>query len=412
MRNKLIVFIIICFSAMLSAQTFNHYSIKLQGIYGNILPHDAHVKALVMNPVSGAELSVEFQSMNEKPWYQFNGFPIIGVAGVWLNLGNPAKLGNAFAIYPYISYRIVNTDFLKLNFKGGTGISFLPKTYYNTNTDSLGNVLPSLTGTNGAIGSNLNVYFSAGASLEIPITNAWSVTADYTWNHMSNGSAVTPNSGLNLLNAFVGLKYFPNYKNFQSPQKQNLPEIPKKLNVEIIASGGFRQFYYKDNFLNNIPDKNPKFKEFPIASIVVGVYHPITNFYRMGLAIDAFYDGVYDGHQTLFNRVYLTTNDLKNKIRIGTSWQHELLFGKLTGGLDFGVYLYDPIKNLSPYSSAQTGILNKPLIYPYNIDNEDGWFYFRTTLKYAISKHYFVSVGLKTHLQKAEFIEWGLGYRL
>ncbi len=399
MRNKLLFLLIILCSGLISAQTFDNYSIKLQGIYGNILPHDSHVKALILNPVKGAELSVEFQSMNEKPWYQFNGFPIIGVGAVWLNLGNNEQLGDAFAVYPYVSYHIINTDFLKMNFKGGMGISYLTKTYYNTNTDLLGNVLTSLTGTNGAIGSNLNIYFSAGASVEIPLNNALSVTGDYTWNHMSNGSAVAPNSGLNLLNGFVGLKYYPNYKNFHSPQKQKLQEIPKKLSFEIIASGGFRQLYYLDK------------KTFPIASVIAGLYHPITDFYRMGVALDAFYDGVFDGN-TQFKRYYITNNELKNKFRIGISWQHEIMLGKLIGGFDFGLYLYDPLKNLSPYDKASAETLNKGLIYPYNIDNEDGWFYTRATLKYAISKHIFISTGLKTHLQKAEFIEWGLGYRL
>jgi len=51
------------------------------------------------------------------------------------------------------------------------------------------------------------------------------------------------------------------------------------------------------------------------------------------------------------------------------------------------------------------------LIYDYNIENEDGWLYTRAALKYRLSKHYFFSIGLKTHLQKAEFIEWGLGYK-
>jgi len=399
MRNKLLFLLIIVCSGLISAQTYDNYSIKLQGIYGNILPHDTHVKELVLNPVTGAELSLEFQSMNEKPWYQFNGFPTIGLGAVWLNLGNPAKLGNAYAIYPYISYSIIRTNFLKLNFKGGTGVSFLTKNYYNTNTDSLGVVLPSLTGTNAAIGSVINVYFSAGASLEIPITRGLSLTGDYTWNHMSNGSAVAPNSGLNLLNAFIGLKYTPNYKKYNFPQKQQLEGITKKFYPEIIVSGGFRQLYYQDQ------------KTFPIASVIAGVYHPVTDFYRMGLAVDAFYDGAFDGN-TKFKRYYITTDELKNKFRVGISWQHELQFGKLVAGLDFGLYLYDPIKNMSPYNDAKTGTLNKGLIYSYNIDSEDGWFYTRATFKYAISKHFFIFTGLKTHLQKAEFIEWGLGYRL
>jgi hypothetical protein len=105
------------------------------------------------------------------------------------------------------------------------------------------------------------------------------------------------------------------------------------------------------------------------------------------------------------------TNELKNKLRVGTSWHHELLLGRLTAGFDFGIYLYDPLKNMSPYADATSGSLNKPLIYSYDINKEDGWFYSRATLKYTLDNHLFISLGLKTHLQKAEFIEWGLGYR-
>ena len=397
MKKNHFFVILVLSTNLLYAQTNEQYSIKLEGIYGNILAHDQHVKELVSNPVTGAELSLEFQTMGEKSWQQFTGFPIVGVGAVWLNLGNPQKLGNAFALYPYISFPLIRTNFFNLSLKAGAGASYLTKTYYNTNTDSSGNILPSLTGTNGAIGSALNVYFSGGGSLEIPITKGFSFMAEYTWNHMSNGSAVAPNSGLNLLNGFVGLRYFPNYKSFQAPTAHYFPRIPRQFSYEIIASGGFRQLYYKDN------------KTFPIASIAFGVYHPMSNFYRMGLGVDAFYDGAYDGN-TQFERTYITSNELKNKIRVGVSWQHEILLGRFIAGFDFGLYLYDPLKNLSPYNDAKKGALHKPLIYSYNIDNEDGWFYTRAALKYAVSEHYFLSLGLKTHLQKAEFIEWGLGY--
>ena len=96
---------------------------------------------------------------------------------------------------------------------------------------------------------------------------------------------------------------------------------------------------------------------------------------------------------------------------MGTSWHHEVMLGRLTAGFDFGVYLYDPLKNKSPYVDASNRTLNKGIIYSYNINTEDGWFYSRATMKYALNRHIFISLGLKTHLQKAEFIEWGLGYR-
>ena len=381
----------------LQAQTSEQYSFKIQGIYGTIIPHDQHVKPLIENHVTGTELSVEFQTQGEKPWHQFHGFPVIGLGAVWLNLGNDRKLGNAFALYPYLSYSLLQTRHFRLSLKAGAGVSYLTKTFGNTNTNTLGATIP-FDSTNAAIGSALNVYFSGGGSLEIPISKGFSMTAEYTWNHMSNGSAVVPNSGLNLLNGFIGLKYFPGYKKQNIPSKQIREEIPRKWTYEFIVSGGFRQLFYLDN------------KTYPVGSLILSAYRPLTNYYRMGGGIDLFYDGVYDG-TSLYKRTYITTNELKNKIRAGISWHHELMFGRLTAGFDFGVYLYDPLKNKSPYAEASNGSLNKGIIYPYNINTEDGWFYSRAALKYTLERHIFISLGLKTHLQKAEFIEWGLGYR-
>ena len=105
MKKNHFFVILVLSTNLLYAQTNEQYSIKLEGIYGNILAHDQHVKELVSNPVTGAELSLEFQTMGEKSWQQFTGFPIVGVGAVWLNLGNPQKLGNAFALYPYIVIR-------------------------------------------------------------------------------------------------------------------------------------------------------------------------------------------------------------------------------------------------------------------------------------------------------------------
>ena len=130
----------------------------------------------------------------------------------------------------------------------------------------------------------------------------------------------------------------------------------------------------------------------------------------MGWGADLFYDGVFNG-KSAFKRTYLTTDELKYKLRIGASFRHELLVGRLTTGFHFGLYLYNPVKNLEPYEEAKNGTLNKPLIYKYNIEKEDGWFYTKAVLKYALDEHFLLSLGLKTHLQKAEFIDVGIGYK-
>jgi hypothetical protein len=392
---------LICVFALLSitlyAQKTPAYQFKAEYIYGNILKHTKHLENLVKGPVTGGEFAIEWQTMGEKSWNQFLGFPKFGIGGVFINLNNPDTLGNLFAIYPYLNFPILKTNFINLYIKPGAGISYLNKTFRDaTAYFPSGNV--NLNRSNAAIGSHLNVFFAGSVNFEMPLVAGLSLTGDFGWNHASNGSIIQPNSGINMINTFIGLKYFPAYKNFHSPVKQNLEQLPRRLTTEIIVSGGVRQLYYQDK------------KFLPIGSISIAEFLPLSNSYRMGLGLDAFYDGVYDGH-TQFQRTYLMTDELRNKLRVGISWQHEMIIGRLTAGFHFGLYLYNPIKNLEPYTKAQAGSLNKPLIYGYDIEKEDGWLYTRASLKYTLSKHIFASIGLKTHLQKAEFIEWGLGYR-
>ena len=413
MKNRrLIVSICITLVQVLNfsnAQTWNEKSIKLQAMSGNIIPFDKYVKALIQTPVTGAEFSVEFQTMGEKNWHHYQNFPVVGLGAVWLNLGNPEKLGNAFALYPYFNTALIRSSYFNLYLKTGAGISFLTKTYLNTNRDATGNELTIKTGANPAIGSALNVYFSGGAALDIPITKCFSATAEYTWNHMSNGSAVAPNAGLNLMNGFLGLKYIPKNEKYNLPIKQSIPDLPRKYAIELTASGGFRQLYYKNN------------KTFPIASVSLAILRPLSNFYRMGFGLDGFYDPVFGEvndsaafakNKNIYQRTYIVSDELKNKFRVGLSWQHEFMLGRLSAGIHLGLYLYNPINNLEPYTVAKTTTLHKSLFYPYNIEKEDGWLYTRASLKYSLTQHLFLSLGLKTHYQKAEFIEWGVGYRL
>lgn len=397
MRKTTLICLLLLFLHLLQAQTSSSYQIKAEYIYGNILKHTTHLTNLVKDPVQGGEIAIEWQTFGEKPWHQYYNFPKVGIGAVYLNLGNPDSLGNCYAIYPYINIPLIRTKVINIYIKPGAGVSYLNKTFkHATAYHNDGEVY--LNKSNAAIGSHINVYFAGSLNLEIPLALGLSLTGDCGWNHASNGSFIQPNSGINMINTFIGLKYFPNYKQYKSPTKSQIASLPQKFTFEFIASGGARELYYKDD------------KMFPTGSLVLSAYRQLGNNLRLGVGIDGFYDGVYDGN-TQFKRTYLTSNELKNKIRVGISLQPEFIFGKLTAGMHFGLYLYNPLRNMEPYADAMAETLNKPLIYSYNIEKEDGWLYTRASLKYAFTNHLFISLGLKTHLQKAEFIEWGLGYR-
>ena len=63
MKYTLFPLLFILLTNLLQAQTSEQYSFKIEGIYGDIIPHNQHVKPLIKDPVFGTELSVEFQTM-------------------------------------------------------------------------------------------------------------------------------------------------------------------------------------------------------------------------------------------------------------------------------------------------------------------------------------------------------------
>ena len=90
---------------------------------------------------------------------------------------------------------------------------------------------------------------------------------------------------------------------------------------------------------------------------------------------------------------------------------NEFIIGRVTAVLQWGVYVYDPIRNATHDPHPVYGD-NRPMFYSYDIEKEDGWNYFRLGVRCRVYDNLFVNASLKTHLQKAEMIEWGIGYQI
>jgi len=411
---------VICVYA--NGQSLHNYSFKLEGLYGSIIKHNNHMDNLVKGSTSGFGLSVEWQTDGSAMWHQYFNFPTIGISGTYLNLGNPQMLGKLFAVYPYLNLPLVRSEGIQVNVKPGAGISFITKYYGNTPhikgtldtevTDNQGIVKTVSYGANSAIGSMLNVFLNLGVNAEYAFSEDFTLSLGVAWQHASNGSIIKPNSGLNMINAYVGFAYIPNSEMIRVVQRGLIDDIERRISLETTIAGGIRQLDWRDG------------KFYPAASLNVAAYYPLSNIYKMGIGADLFFDGVYGyvnaplkdeiKDESKYNFTFIKKNEFTNKLRAGVSWRHELMFGNFSAGLHLGVYLFNPVKNLEPYDAvfANGGNpLKKGIFYKYNIDEEDGWFFTRFVGKYYFSDNVFASIGLKTHLQKAEFIEWGLGYR-
>ena len=75
-----------------------------------------------------------------------------------------------------------------------------------------------------------------------------------------------------------------------------------------------------------------------------------------------------------------------------------------------GYIFWDPLRNqYEPEVNPKYGT-NRPMFYTYNIMKEDGWNYFRLGMRCRVWDNLSLSVAVKTHLSRAEMIEWGVGY--
>lgn len=403
MTKKLLVFTFAFLSFItVNGEEYVPYKIKGEFIGGYVIPHDENVEVLVKGPSLGAELAVEFATDGSKPWQAYYNNPDVGVALQLLSFGNPEVLGDMVSVYPYINLPLTKATNFSLNIKLGGGLAFCTNPL--DKDAALANSRP-IKGTNGknkdynfAIGSLVNGILAGGANMEFSLNKNISLTGDLMFNHFSNGSTVQPNTGLNIFNGYVGLKYLPEYKK----RTQNIAEtapIKKKFSGEVIFSGGIKDRYYRDT------------KKFPIGSLNLEGYYQTCHQHRIGIGLDGFYDGIYTNDSALsssYQRTDIDSDELKNKIRVGVNIANELIIGNFIAGIQFGLYLYDPIKDLEPYETSKRR--EKGLIYAYNIQEEDGWLYTKLTTKYKITPNLLANFDLKMHLQKAEFVEFGLGY--
>jgi hypothetical protein len=202
--------------------------------------------------------------------------------------------------------------------------------------------------------------------------------------HLSNGSFSSPNSGINMLAGSLSIKHTP----MQVTQvlRQNPDEIPHYFTLDVMATGGVREMQRFDT------------EKYPVGNLNVTAYYQLLNIYRVGLGVDAFYDGAFmDSH----NYTSISANDattrydglyeegkLENCIRGGLCLSNELVLGRTTAAVDGGYYLYD------------------------NIKAKDESMYFRFALKYRFTNHFFGALALKTHQLHAEFLSLGVGYSI
>ena len=406
-RISLFILLATIFAGSLSAQTKENskhpIAIKAYPFRGMYLDKNTHYEKFgPINP-AGVHMGIEFPSLQQRPWQQYLGNSTVGVGISWLDFGQPqdptmAKLGMGVAVYPYILLDAIDTDHFQMRFKIAGGLGAVTEHWYTQEDTDPDHYYEPTVHT--IFGCTLNAYLNAGINLNVPITRYLAVGGEFGYFHMSNGRVCMPNIGVNALYGSVGLTATLNSEVKKEPVK--FPDLPYDWSLNITGAAGAHKAA--------IADKH----RFLISSFHAGAVYHATNWYGVGLGVDAFYNGAIDNDTD--RSLYVKRPEgysTIDKIRVGVSLNNEFKFGAVTAIVDWGVYLFNPSRHYYDCNHPIYGYGKRPLFYKNEgAGMDEAFHYIRFGMKYRVWDNIYLQASAKTHLHIAEYIEFGIGYQI
>ena len=365
---KIRFFYILLFSVFLiSNAQEKRYSHKFSSsyVFGQIMPHRPNIVHLIQGPTNGFVLNWERQTYGFKEWEQRYNYPSVGASFMYQNMGNN-MLGDAYSIQA--DYRFFFFE-RNLVLRVGSGLAYMTNPFDIHNNPK-----------NTAYGSTILGSFLVG--LNYQKENLWNspfgIRVGGFLMHYSNGRTRSPNTSTNNYGLDLTLTYDLNHSTkpaYQPKEYNDLYSEPLKFNF--LFSTGM-------NDAGVVRESNRPF-------VVLTAY--ADKRLNAKSAIQFGFDGFFSSsirtyirhEQSLYpnNEEIQSLNDWR---RVGAFVGHELFAGKLSLVTQIGYYIYEPIDFVKPY-------------------------YTRVGLKRYFNDWIFASIMLKTHLARAEAMEYGIGIR-
>ena len=308
---------------------------------------------------SFAEINISRQTDGSARWQQANHYPLIGIAAFFGNTGSRRYIGNMAGVFPYVNFPLYRGRAFRLGFRLGTGVAWIEKPF---------NVYTNYK--NEMISTHLNACISMLAEAETRISRRLSLTGGISFTHISNGTWQTPNLGLNIPALTLGARY-----HFTDPPVYHRqPPLPsgREMHWQVFVAGAEREGEWIESphcFVGSI------FTELMLRKIHAD---------ELGAGLLLSYDPSLT--REIQNEPVLGFDNSKPKLQAGLYACYEHNIGRISIPLQWGVYLY----NNYPINSMFQNI----------------------GIRYAISRHWKALLQLKTHLGKADHIDWGIGYRI
>jgi hypothetical protein len=318
---------------------------------GFIFQHKVDMDQLVTGHVSGWELFYHKQYLGLKPWEHFYRFPQVGVSLQYFDFNNHL-LGKVYSLNPYISFPLKRSPRFEWHFRLSSGIGYFTRIFDLADNRK-----------NGAIGSRLTGYAQFMMQVNWRIFPRIEFTGGLSMSHYSNGAWKVPNAGINFPGANVGLVL-----NIGPPEKVNLqsfPVIPKGWNF-LIWTGWFGK--------ETDPVNSGKYLA---GSLGFNALKRFSGKASYGFGADLMTDW------TLYKR--RKDGQPEFPLRGGIALLYEFHLGRMSIPIQLGFYVFDPYQ------------------FDFPSYQRIGW-------RYKLNRSLMLNLTLKAHLNRADYLELGIGY--
>ncbi len=338
-----------------------YLTIRLHG--GLVIPHHPSMMYFIEDYSKGFEINYGRTVFSEDSWQSTFNYPEIGLGLYYGTFGNKNIYGAGLAFFPYINYNIYRSNRITLQNRVSMGLG-----YVNHPFDIDDNPYNSI------FSSHLNIYIRLGLLFDYRINKNFSLSASGALTHLSNGATKKPNHGINTITTSIGTKYHFNSKNTPSVRKTK-PELSHKR--EVLIGGNFGRS--QSNRYNN--------QKYWNTSINIQHLWYLNKKRALGLGFDQFYT-----ESIPFAWMEFANGELPEDLNSSYYWinglyaSYNVFLGKTTLYVNIGKYLHTKMK------PPET-------IYP------------RIGIRHYLGNHLIANFSVKASFFRAEFLEFGLGYR-
>lgn len=311
------------------------------------------------------EFSIQKQTYGKSAWQTYFNYPTIGVTAFYSSLGNIDIIGNAYAIYPFIYFPFNKNKTNTFEFRLGVGLGYLTEKYNHLENSH-----------NTYIGSHFNAAASLTFEYKRQIADRYKISAFAGLTHFSNGCTNTPNHGINIPKAGIGVSYMLSEPHKFVPRQHVDNSQFRKIRPEFYAgiSFGIKRIKYQQ--------KN----DIAVCNFELYLMDRVSNLSKVGIGIDV----VYDATDNIYVKEHYGADFKFTSLELlkpGISAAYELLIGDASFLFNFGYH-------------------------PYGLDMRYGRWYQKIALKADFGKYLYGKIALTTHWGVADFIGFGLGIRI